>query len=53
MSTLYGPYTNLLKQDATTQGTWTGTYGTQGYDVVNGPVSLPSYATLRRRASRP
>ena len=33
-------------QDATTQGTWIGTYGAQGYDVVGGPASLPSYATV-------
>ena len=46
MSALYGSYTNFLKQDATTQGSWTGAYGTQGYDVVNGPVSLPSYAVV-------
>ena len=29
------------RQDATTQGTWIGTYGAQGYDIVAGPVSLP------------
>ena len=46
MSALYGPYTSFLKQDATTQGSWTGAYGNEGYDVVNGPVSLPSYAVV-------
>jgi len=35
-----------LKQDATTQGTWMGTYGGQGYDVIDGSSSLPSYATV-------
>lgn len=32
--------------DSTTQGTWNGVYGSQGYDVVNAGVNLPSYATL-------
>ena len=36
----------FLKQDATTQGTWIGTYGAQGYDVIDGSASLPSYATV-------
>ncbi len=38
----------FLKQDATTQGTWIHTYGSQGYDVIgsNTSVSLPSYATV-------
>ena len=46
MSTLYGPLANLLKQDATTQGTWIGTYGATGYDIVAGPASLPAGATV-------
>ena len=32
--------------DTTTQGTWIGTYGAQGYDIVSGPVSLPSGDTI-------
>ena len=28
------------------QGNWQGVYGAQGYDIVNGPVSLPSYASV-------
>ena len=35
-----------LKQDTTTQGNWIGTYGSQGYDLINGTSSLPSYATV-------
>ena len=35
-----------LKQDTTTQGNWIGTYGTQGYDVIDNASSLPSYATV-------
>jgi ELWxxDGT repeat protein len=36
----------LLNQDTKTQGTWIGTYGAQGYDVIDGSSSLPSYATV-------
>ena len=36
----------FLKQDATTQGTWIGTYGAQGYDIVSGPSSLPTGDTV-------
>jgi ELWxxDGT repeat protein len=36
----------LLKPDATTQGTWIGTYGAQGDDVINGSASLPGYAAV-------
>ena len=36
----------LIRSDTTTQGTWMGTYGGQGYDVIDGPSSLPSYATI-------
>lgn len=35
-----------IRTDNSTQGTWTGTYGTQGYDVFGGGESLPSYASL-------
>ncbi len=41
-----GPSATFLKQDTTTQGTWIGTYGAQGYDVINDAASLPSYATV-------
>ena len=33
---------SFLKQDVTTKGSWVGTYGAQGYDIVSGPSSLPS-----------
>ena len=36
----------FLKQDSKTQGTWMGTYGAQGYDVIDGSSSLPSEATI-------
>ena len=36
----------FLQKDTTTQGSWIGTYGAQGYDIVSGPVSLPSGDTV-------
>jgi ELWxxDGT repeat protein len=36
----------FLTKDTKTQGTWIGTYGGQGYDVIDGSSSLPSYATV-------
>lgn len=34
------------RADATTGGTWSGTYGADGYSIFNGSASLPSYAQL-------
>ena len=34
-----------VHDNTTTQGTWMGTYGGQGYDVIDGSSSLPSYAS--------
>ena len=36
----------FLQPDSTTQGTWTGTYKAQGYDIVSGPSSLPANDTV-------
>jgi hypothetical protein len=36
----------FLQKDTTTQGTWMGTYGAQGYEIVSGPVSLPAGDTV-------
>jgi hypothetical protein len=36
----------LLGQDTTTQGTWIGTYGAQGYDVIGAAAKFPSDATV-------
>ena len=33
-------------EDTTTQGNWIGVYGSQGYDIIGGPRSIPSYATV-------
>jgi hypothetical protein len=35
-----------VNRDTTTQGNWQGVYGTQGYDIVNDAVNLPSYAIV-------
>ena len=31
--------------DSTTQGTWTGSYGADGYVIANGASNVPAYAT--------
>ncbi len=36
----------FVSQDSTTVGTWIGTYGTQGSDVIGSTASIPSYATV-------
>lgn len=33
------------RTDATTQGTWKGTYGSDGYNLISHAVSYPSYVT--------
>ncbi len=37
---------SFVTEDAATQGNWAGTYGADGYDVIGGQASLPSYATV-------
>ena len=39
------PSATFVKTDTTTQGNWIGTYGADGYDLVGGPSSVPSYVT--------
>jgi NPCBM/NEW2 domain len=34
-----------VTRDTTTQGSWIGTYGTQGYNIIGLPAIYPSYAT--------
>jgi hypothetical protein len=36
----------FIGEDTTTEGNWIGTYGMQGYDVINNAASIPSYATV-------
>jgi hypothetical protein len=36
----------FVRTDTTTQGTWKGTYGANGYNVINDTVSYPGYVTV-------
>jgi ribonuclease HI len=36
----------FITTDGMTQGSWEGVYGADGYNVINGPVNYPSYATV-------
>ncbi len=47
----FGPPTGsasatFLRQDTTTQGSWIGAYGSQGYNVIGDTANYPSYATV-------
>ncbi len=35
----------FIKLDSTTQGTWKGVYGADGYNVINNAISYPAYVT--------
>jgi ELWxxDGT repeat protein len=37
---------SFVKSDSSTEGNWTGTYGSDGYAIANGATSLPSYVQL-------
>jgi len=42
-----GPTVSFVKADTSAQGNWRGTYGTDGYYVINGlPSNIPAYATF-------
>jgi len=41
-----GPTATYLGVDTTTQGSWIGSYGGDGYAIPNGAQNLPSYASL-------
>ena len=36
----------FIKTDTTTQGNWNGTYGAEGYNVINDTVNYPAYAQV-------
>ena len=36
----------FVRENTTTEGNWIGTYGTQGYDVIDSGTSLPSNITI-------
>jgi hypothetical protein len=40
-----GGAAQFVRSDTTTQGTWRGAYGSDGYNVINNAVSYPSYVT--------
>ena len=44
-----------LGEDTTTEGTWIGVYGSQGYNVINATngVDYPSYATVTPAGNKP
>ena len=41
-----GGSATFLATDTTTQGSWKGVYGADGYNVINNQASYPSYATV-------
>lgn len=43
VSTPNVPSAQFLKLDTTTQGTWKGNYGTEGYNFINGGAGYPAY----------
>lgn len=46
VTTPNGATATFVKSDSTTEGNWTGAYGANGYDIFDGPSSLPSYAQV-------
>ncbi len=36
----------FIQPDPATEGTWIGTYGADGYDVINSTANIPIYATV-------
>ena len=41
-----GNTAHFVTTDAAAQGNWHGVYGTEGYNVIGGAVSYPSYVTV-------
>ena len=37
---------SLIKRDTSTAGTWIGTYGSQGYNIIGNATSYPSYVAV-------
>jgi len=46
VTTSAGASATLVNRDTTTEGTWMGAYGSQGYNVVGDPTQYPAYATV-------
>jgi hypothetical protein len=45
-SNLFGATANLVATDQTTQGTWKGIYGADGYNIPHQSGAFPNYATV-------
>ena len=45
-TTTAGNSASFVGTDTTTQGTWIGSYGAAGSDIIGSTLSLPSYATV-------
>lgn len=41
-----GSQATFIQTDATTQGSWHGAYGSDGYNVINDSVDYPGYAQV-------
>jgi VCBS repeat-containing protein len=39
-------HARLIRTDTTTEGSWIGSYGAQGYDIVGRPANLPPHDTI-------
>jgi ELWxxDGT repeat protein len=37
----------FVNSDSTTSGNWSGTYGSDGYSVIGGDTTLPTYVTMQ------
>ncbi len=44
---------SFLQLDATTQGSWKGAYGSEGYLVINDTQSVPLYALVSAQSAQP
>lgn len=40
------PAASFVQADTQTSGNWPGLYGTEGYSIIGGDTSLPSYASI-------
>ena len=44
--TVASTYVEYVQADSTTQGSWKGVYGSDGYNIINDTQSLPAYAAV-------
>jgi hypothetical protein len=45
------PSASFVKTDTSTEGSWQGVYGSQGYNVIDDAISYPSYAQVSATGS--